>query len=118
MTGPPIENAARWGPEAALEKGEKNRNNVGSIHQPPGRTYPSPQTSEGRYRWCFTCGDHLQKDEPGPHCNQCIRWDRVIRGLQSAPPPRPIKPITLLRDHIEAMYPGGDPFLRDPWAKP
>jgi hypothetical protein len=32
MTGPPIENAARWGPEAALEGIEKNRNNVVTIH--------------------------------------------------------------------------------------
>ena len=33
MTGPPIENAARWGPEAALEGAEINKNNVVTIHE-------------------------------------------------------------------------------------
>ena len=74
------------------------------------RPLPSPQVIERR--WCHTCGDHLLKDEPGPHCDQCSRWDRVFRGLQSAPPPRPVKRVTLLSDHVEALYSHGDPFLR------
>ena len=118
MTDPGNESAARWGPEAALEKAKKSRKSDGSIHELPLRPHPSPRISNGRYRWCYTCGCHLSKDEPGPHCAQCVRWDRVIRGIEAAPPPGPVKPVTLLGDHVEAMYSGGDPFLRDPWAKP
>ena len=109
MTGPPNENPGAGTPG----RDRKAQLTVAEILPP--RPLPSPRVSIGR--WCFTCGGHLLKDESGPHCNQCLRWDRVIRGLQAAPQPRPIKRVTLLGDHVEALYLGGDPFLREVFTK-
>ena len=110
MTGPP--NAK--GASGKAPQNRKPKTSPDSIHI-PGRPRPSPRVSEGR--WCFTCGGHLLKDELGPHCDHCLRWDRVIRGLQAAPPSRPVKRVTLLSDHVEALYLHGDPFLREVFTK-
>ncbi len=85
---PPNECAVPGPHLVTAEEGNRNSNSNDSIREFPGRPPPSPPIREGR--WCYTCGGHLLKHESGPHCDQCIRWDRVIRGLQAAPPPRPI----------------------------
>ena len=93
MTGPPIESAP-VGPTRRKGIGIQTATTVYTNSQAARR--PSPRVSEGR--WRYTCGGYLLKHEPGPHCDQCIRWDRVIRGPQAAPPSHPIRPVAYPRD--------------------
>ena len=67
MTVPPN---AKGASGKAPQNRKPNSTSLDSIHELPSRPRPSPRVSEGR--WCVTGGGYLLKDEPGPHCGQCL----------------------------------------------